>query len=101
MLTLQEVEHSIHRFGTVELGELSFPFGQDYEQVADWLEHVANQIGTVVQRGTHQGHRMLLVYPHGEPGFWQLVWRDGEIEIIRFYPERQTFSYNRPAAVDA
>jgi len=102
MLTMQDVELSIRHFGTVELGgELSFPLGMPYEQAADRLQSIANQTGAVVQRGKELGGLMLMVWPHGEQGYWRLIWHKGEIEIDRFYPETKRFTYNRPAAAGA
>lgn len=102
MLTLQDVEHGIRHYGTVELGgELSFPFGMPYEEAADRLRTIANQTGGHVRRGTMLGQPMLEVHHCDDIGFWLLIWRDGEIEIVRFYPETKRFSYNRPAAAGA
>lgn len=102
MLTLQDVEHGIRHFGTVELGgELSFPLRMSYDQAAARLQSIASQTGAIVKCEETLAGPALRVYPHGEQGYWWLVWRDGEIEIDRFYPETKRFSYNRPAAAGA
>ena len=102
MLTLQEVEHGIRHYGTAELGgELSFPLGMYYEEVAERLRSIANQTGGYVKRGDYLGQPTLEVHHCDDIGFWLLVWRDTELEVKRFHPETQRFSYNRPAAAGA
>lgn len=102
MLTMQDVELNIRCYGVVELGgELFFPLGMPYAEAADRLRAIALQTGAIVRYEDTLAGPALRVYPHDEQGYWWLVWRDGELEIIRYEPERQTFCYNRPAAAGA
>ena len=100
MLTMQDVAASIEFFGTVELGgELSFPIGTAYGEAADRLQSIASQTGAYVYRGKHLGQPWLIVYPHGETGYWGLIWHDRALEITRYTPETKLFDHNLAAPV--
>ena len=93
MLTLQEVEHGIKHYATVDLGgELAFPIGMSRDEAAEHLLSIASQVGGFVERKSPLGAEQLIVFPPYEAGYWKLTWRGSQLEVARFAPETRSFA---------